>query len=260
MKKTFNVQFFYYELMNNVLNGFSMFFGIAFPMILSFIISIQIKSSVPQSMMKDTLTSVAIGFSLIIPLATGFIGYTANYATELESHIPDRLYLFGFSQTTLLVYKILAALVFLTSGLIIFAIFEYIALGIALPSLKGFLVMIVIYYVFSIIMLVFAHGISNLVRKFGLAYAITMVFYFGFMILSGMMGISVHALPNALQIVSKMLPTRYFVEEGILDLYKGLDYNLAPLLQSLLLWAAIAVLVLWISYYYHGRKKAERYK
>jgi len=93
-----------------------------------------------------------------------------------------------------------------------------------------------------------AHGIANLVKKFGLTYLITMILYFGMMILSGMMGITVDQLPKGVKVVSNLLPSTYF-NKDFYTVWVGKSYNYGPMIQSYIFMMAIAGILLFIMTY-----------
>lgn len=249
-------QFFVYELRNALGNGFSLFFGIAFPIILSLLISKGALKDVPEAVLPQATTSVFLGIGMVIPMATMFIGYAANYASELEANVPDRLYLFGFSQKTLFSAKLMANILFLTIGLLLYVIVDYAALPLLAPTTGSLFGTLILFYLFAALLFCLAHGISNLCRKFGTTYGITMTLYFGMMLFSGLMGIDVEALPSGVRLVSNLLPTTYVGNLSFVQFWEGKEYNASLLIQSIIFLGACSALVLIGSFYKRRRRHA----
>lgn len=242
-----------YELLNNLYNGYSFFFGCLFPILLSNVIAISIRKQAPADMQSEALTSLFIGMSMIIPLATLFLGYAATYANELEKDVPTRLSLHGISQKRLFLGKLAANYVFLTFCVVLYLVGTLLTLNIAKPTLAGAVAWILILYLLSAFFLIMAHGIANWIRKFGITYGIVMGIYFILMILSGMMGISNKDLPKFLQSIAKLIPLSH-MQNNFVDFWMGKSYNFGPLIQSLIFFGAISLLILLISFKVRGRK------
>jgi ABC-2 type transport system permease protein len=235
-----------YELRNIVGNIFVIIFGVIFPMFMSALFSIVLKSQVPEEMYSRTVTSIFITMSMIIPMAVLLIGYAANYSQELEKDIPLRLNLFGFSEKTMLLSKMIAYLIFTTVAFLLYVLFDVFMLKLQVPKLSSALCLIAALYAISIILFVLAHGLATFFRKFGPTYAISMILYFGIMILCGMMGVTVDQLPKTLRAMAKVLPMSY-ISNDFIDFWQGGKYNFAPLLQSFLFFGAISFIVLILS-------------
>ena len=84
-----------YEVLNNLYNGYSFFFGAVFPIFLMVMISKGALNDVPAEAKLEATASILIGMSMIIPLSTMFLGYAASFSNELEKDVPTRLSLFG---------------------------------------------------------------------------------------------------------------------------------------------------------------------
>ena len=125
----------------------------------------------------------------------------------------------------------------------------YLTLGIAAPTLMGFILTVLVYFVIGVILFMLAHGIANFFRKFGPAYGVSMTLYFVFMILGGMMGIRQNQLPPALRFVSKLLPLSY-VSEDLYVVWLGKSYNWMPLIQSLLFLGGVSAIIMLLSFRY----------
>lgn len=246
--KRCNVSLIIYEVRNISGNLFTHFFGIVFPIVMSLVISNVAIEDVPVSMKQQVVTSIVITMSLIIPMAIMFIGYAANYSQEVERNVPTRMYLFGFSEKSVMFAKVIAQLIFLTGAMLIYAVAEVMFLDIQKPDVLSLICLIVCLYLLAVIFFLFAHGISNLFKKFGPTYAVTMTMYFLVMMLSGMMGIQSNQLPEPIKTVAYTLPTTYISNEFI-DFWQGQHYNFMPLIQSFLFFGALAGIVVMLSYY-----------
>ena len=108
-------------------------------------------------------------------------------------------------------------------------------------------------YLISAFCLALAHGIANMIRRFGITYGIVMAVYFTIMGLGGMMGVRLKDLPVGLQTVSKLFPFTHF-GNGYIDFWMGKTYNFAPLVQSLIFFTAVSIGIMMISFRIRGRK------
>ena len=245
-KKQLNWSLVQYELRNIAGNMFVIFFGVIFPILMSVLFSFIFKQQVPKEAYSQAVTSVFITMSMIIPMAVLLIGYAANYSQELEKDIPLRLNLFGFKERTMLAAKMLAYLIFTTGAFALYVTVDVIMLDLQIPKLSSAICLIVSLYVLSVFLFVLSHGIATFFKKFGPTYAVSMLLYFGFMILCGMMGISVDQLPKGLLIVAKLFPMSY-ISSDFISFWQGGSYNFIPLIQSYLFFGAVCFIILILS-------------
>ena len=246
-KKQLNLRLVQYELRNIAGNMFVIFFGVFFPIMMSILFSFVLKKQVPEEMYPQAITSIFITMSMIIPMAVLLIGYATNYSQELEKDIPLRLNLFGFRERSMLVAKMIAYLIFTTGAFLIYAIVDIIMLDIQVPKFSSAICLILSLYALSVILFVLAHGIATIFRKFGPTYAVSMLLYFGFMILCGMMGVAVEQLPKGLNVIAKAFPMSY-ISSDFVDFWQGGKYNFAPFIQSYLFFGAISFIILFLSF------------
>jgi ABC-2 type transport system permease protein len=251
--KGFNLRLFLYEVRNIKGNIFVIIFGIFFPIIMS-IISVKVfLKEVPDEMMAEAVARVFITMSIVIPMATVFIGYAATFSQEIENKIPMRMRIFGYSEKSLLLAKMAANLFFLTIGLIIYTVADFAFIGIPMPSPSAACILILSLYALSVVFFVLAHGLALIFRKFGPTYAVTMVFYFGSMILCGMFGSMPSQFPRPLQFFAYLLPMSY-MSEDFADFWKGGSYNFVPFIQAFLFFAAISCIILVLAIRKNDRK------
>jgi len=243
-----------YEFKNNLNNGYSFFFGALFPLLLLFLISRSITSDVPQDLQKEVMSSLFLTMSMIVPLASMFLGYSATYANELEKNVPLRLNLFGIKQSKLFFTKLKANYIFLTFCLLVFCLSIFIV-KIQIPTIPAFLVWLLVIYIFSAFLIALAHGLATLIGTFGPTYGVAMGIYFLIMILSGMMGMSVTDLPEFIQPLARLLPPTQ-IGLDFVDFWMGKSYNFAPLIQSLIFFGAISLIVLLLSFRKKSRKNS----
>lgn len=251
MKKS-NLYLIKYELKNNLYNGYSFFFGAIFPMMLLILISRSITSDVPAFVQAKIITGLFLTMSMIVPLASVFLGYAASYANEREKNIPQRLNLYGIKQSRLFTSKLIANYLFLTFCLLVYCLSLFLV-KIETPHIIPLLVWILVLYVFSAFLLALAHGIANMIKSFGPTYGVVMGIYFVIMILSGMMGVSIDNLPKFIQPISHLLPTSQFNKEFV-KYWMGGSYNFVPLIKSMLFFGAISFIILLISFKVGSRK------
>lgn len=252
-KKTFKYLL-KYELLNNLYNGYSFFFGVLFPLFMLHILSFALTKKIPVSAQTEVNTQLFLGMSMLLPLAAVFLSYAASYSNELEKDIPSRLNLYGLSQKTLFTAKLAANFIFLTAGLIIYVLFSFPFIKIAAPTVGAVVIWLFMLYLLASILLVLAHGIANLIRKFGITYGIVMALYFATMILSGLMGLDVKDLPGFLKPLSKMLPSTH-IGNYYIDYWMGRSYNFGPIISAFIFTGSICIITLLISFKVRGRKK-----
>ncbi|MDF2541736.1 MAG: type transporter [Herbinix sp.] len=245
-KKQLNWRLVQYELRNITGNIFVIFFGVFFPIMMSILFSFVFKKQVPEEMYPKTITAIFITMSMIIPMAVLLIGYAANYSQELEKDIPLRLSLFGFREKTMLTAKMIAYLIFTTLAFVLYMVTDVLMLDIQIPKFSSAICLIVSLYALSVVLFVLSHGLASIFRKFGPTYAVSMLLYFGFMILCGMMGVTVDQLPKVLNVIAKVLPMSY-ISSDFIDFWQGGDYNFAPFIQSFLFFGAISFIILILS-------------
>ncbi len=235
-----------YELRNIAGNIFVIIFGVIFPIMMSALFSFVFKEQVPEEMYSKMITGIFITMSMIIPLAVLLIGYAANFSQELEKDVPLRLNLFGFRERTVLAARMIAYLIFTTAALMLYIGSDLLMLDIQMPKLSSAIYFILCLYALSVILFVLSHGLALIFRKFGPTYAVSMFLYFGFMILCGMMGVSVDMLPQSLKAIARVFPMSY-ISSDFVEFWQGGSYNFAPLVQAFLFFGAISFLVLIIS-------------
>ena len=115
-----------FELRNITGNPYVHLFGIAMPILMSYIV---IRAACAEAADPETIavisTSVFLGMGTIIPLAIALMGYAATRAQEMEKGIPERLELFGISSRTTLHNRIAAELIFILAVFILYFISHY---------------------------------------------------------------------------------------------------------------------------------------
>lgn len=252
-EKKCNLNLVLYELRNICGNFFVHFFGIVFPILLSVILIKAVEKQVPNMIRAEAITSIVISMSLVCPMAIVLIGYAANYSQEVEKGIPLRMRLFGYKEKSMILAKIIAQLIFLTIALAIYGIAEMLLVDLMKPAISSLLCLIGCLYLLAVIFFIISHAITELLKKFGATYAVTMSLYFLFMILCGMMGVRTEQFPKALQTVAKMLPMTY-ISNDFVDFWQGGSYNFAPLIQSFFFLLAVSIILLMLSFYKNKRE------
>jgi hypothetical protein len=248
-KNKISAQMIQYELRNVAGNPFVHIFGIGFPIMLSILISKSVGTSLTdKSYLTEVITSIFLGIGGIIPLATILMGYSSTCSQEIEKEIPLRMKLFGFSEKFTVINRLIAEFIYMTVAFALYFASGKCFLKIATPKVSGFLIYSICIYLFAGILFILAHAIANLVKKFGLTYMITMLIYFGMMILGGMMGMTLDQMPSGLKIISNLLPSTYF-NKDFYTVWMGKHYNFAPMIQSYIFFFAIAGILIFIMSY-----------
>ena len=220
-----------FELRNITGNPYVHLFGIAMPILMSYIV---IRAACAEAADPETIavisTSVFLGMGTIIPLAIALMGYAATRAQEMEKGIPERLELFGISSRTTLHNRIAAELIFILAVFILYFIYGCLFLTIKAPALSGITIYTACMLALTVIFLCIAHGIATFLKKFGPTYCLVMIFYFAIMLFSGMMGLSYDSMPTGVQTIAKLLPTTYITND-IYTIWTGERYRYAGMLQ-----------------------------
>ena len=243
-----------YEFLNTLYNGYAFFFGAIFPVILIHMIIAGALSDVPKEYINEAVTQLFIGMAMYIPLASIFLSHSATYSNELDKNIPERLVLFGFSEQKILLNKLVSNYIFLTFCMLIYILGTLPFIDIVKPSFSAISIWILCVYILAGILLILAHGIATLIRKFGPTYGVSMAFYFTTLILGGYMGLPVSKLPKGLRYISDLLPTTQLGND-YLDFWVGRDYNFGPLIQSMIFFFALSSAILIIAFKVRGRKR-----
>lgn len=247
-KKKCSLRMIRYELRNINGNFMPHFFGIVFPNIMSLLFASIFGKQVPEAMRQETVVSMVICMSLIIPMSIMFLGYGALYSQEVENGIPLRMRLFGFEEKSLITAKIIAHLFFLTLALMIYAVVQALALDIPKPAFSSLLCLLVSLYLIGVIFLVIVHAMANLFRRFSVTFGVSMFSYFLLMMITGMMGISTDQLPKVLQRIAGVFPLTYIAND-FAGFWQGGSYNFMPYLQSCIFMGAAAGILLMYAQY-----------
>ncbi len=248
-KNRISLKMIQYELRNVLGNPFVHIFGFAFPIMMSIIFTKSISGDITDnSYMGEVVTSIFLGMGTIIPMATILIGYASTCSMDIEKGIPLRMKLFGFNEKYTIINRLIAEFIYMTVVYPIYIAVGLVVIKISAPSALGLIIYSACLYALAVSLFIMAHAIANLVKKFGLTYMITMSIYFGIMIFSGMMGVTVDKLPRGMQVVSNLLPTTYFTK----DFYKawiGKAYNFVPMIQAYIFMFAISGILAFVMIY-----------
>jgi len=237
-----------YELRNINGNFMVHFFGIIFPILMSVILSKAVGEQVPKEVRREAVTTIMLTMTLVMPMSIMLIGYGALYSQEVERGIPMRMHLFGFSEKSVMMAKIIAHLIFLTISYVVFGVFQILFMDIQKPAFSSFLCLLISLYLMGILFLIIAHSISNIFKKFGITFGMVMFLYFVFMILCGMMGLRMEQLPEIMQKIAKTLPMSY-ISYDFIEFWQGGSYNFMPFIQSFIFFGAVSGILLLFSYY-----------
>ena len=163
-----------YEFLNTLYNGYSIFFGTIFPILLIHLISRSVLKNVPENMKSEVITTIFMGMAMLIPLASIFLSHASTYSNELDKRVPERILLFGFSEKDIFLNKLISYSIFLTLCLGIYLLGTIPFFNLKIPTLKAGIIWILGIYVLSGIMMALAHGLATMIRKFGPTYGVSM--------------------------------------------------------------------------------------
>ncbi|MDE7310394.1 MAG: ABC transporter permease [Eubacterium sp.] len=236
-----------YELLQVIGNPYVHIFGVGLPIMFAIIITKVALAEVPgEEWAPMVTTSIYLGMGALIPMAVLLMGYSVSYAQELSKGIPERMQLFGIKKSVQLCNRALSQLLFLLFAFLIFFTSGYLLSELQRPTMHGLAVYILCMLAFSMICLALAHGLACICRNFGKTYCVSMILYFAFMILGGMMGISYEDLPAWAQAVAKLLPVTY-INKDFYKIWTGESYHYMPMLQSFLFLGAVSGILLFFA-------------
>ena len=258
MRKLITRQMLMFEFRNIIRNPYIHIFGVGMPIMMMILICRVVTSQIPdETILANAVTSVFLGLGTMIPMATVLIGYGADHARELEKEIPLRMELFGIKVGMSLCNNIVAEMIFMSISFILYFVVGFCFVGVNTPTVGGLLIYFVCILVLSIILFGLSYAISSLLKKFGTTYCVTMLLYFAFMILGGMMGISYDTLPEGLKLIAKLLPITY-INRDFYMVWNGEQYNFMPMVQAFLMLGAVSGILLFLAVKHMARKRHRR--
>lgn len=250
-KKTVTLSMILYELRNITGNPFIHIFGVGMPVFMSiFIIHIATGELPDSSMVKEASTSIFLGIGSLIPMASILMGYSVRQAQDLEKGIPQRLLLFGIKNSVTICNRAISEGIFMTAAFIIYFLAGSFFTDLQAPVLPGVLAYIICMLVFSVFCFILAHAIAALAKKFSITYCVSMLLFFAFMILGGLMGVSYDNMPDIMKALARLLPVTY-MNRDFFKIWTGEKYNFVPMIQSYLFFGAFSGILLFIA----SRKK-----
>jgi ABC-2 type transport system permease protein len=261
-----------YELRNTYGNSIALFFSLIFPIFMSVLFAnvVFANDGIPAAQMGNIKTAIFLAYMTLIPLAMMFIGYAATYSQELEQNVPLRLNLFGISRNTIFLAKFISYMLSMLASIAIYAAVDpNMIQGISAPVNFGAAAIVVgIMVLLGAIMLIMAHSIASMTKKFSRTYGITMTLYFGMMILGGMMGVQVSQLTGVWKNIANLLPITYIGNGGLAAIWHGAaaydmnkgtftagNYDPSALIWSFVVFALAAAALFGLSLYVDRRKK-----
>lgn len=242
-----------YELRNILGNPFVHIFGVALPVLLSILITKTSTTDLPQEVYAEVATTVFLGISTIIPLASILMGYSVLCAQEIEKQVTLRMKLFGVSEKSIIISRLIAEYIYILVAFLLYFLVSGSIIKIEPPKAAGLFAYFICLTCFCFVLFMIAHSLANLIKRFGATYAVSMAIYFGSMILSGMMGMTVDKFPKGVQRISNLLPTTY-LNSDFYDVWVAKDYNYMPLIQSFIFVFAIAGIMVFLMFYENRRK------
>lgn len=246
-RKLLSLSMVLFELRNVTGNPFTHIFGVGMPTMMMILITMIGRKELPDGEMFSMFsTTVFLSIGALIPLATILMGYAVSQAQEMEKGIPQRMELFGISLKITLVNRIVAELIYMLMAFLVYSIFGVLFIDIKKPVFSGVCAYTVCTIVLAVIYFIMAHAIANFFRKFGPAYCVAMLLYFVFMIFGGLMGLEYESMPKGMRAVARLLPITY-IKRDFGTVWEGEGYDFMPLIQSLLFFAALSGVMLFIS-------------
>lgn len=257
----FNRYHFKYEVYGILSNFVSMFFSFIFPILITCLIGYGIgRIDAPDYIKQEIVSRIFVGNMVMIPLSICLISYATFFATEIENHMIQRLELFGISQMDIFLHRFLAYFLYITFSTTVYILVVRRILDIYQAPIFRYVVLLLCYLFFGIILLMISHGISILVGRMSFAYSLTMMLYFGMLIIGGNMGIQVKDFPKVLQMIAKTNIVTYFstnLKGSIISYWLGKSNQIYMTIYVLLIWFLVALFFLYLVTRY--RKKNPLY-
>ncbi len=219
-----------YELLTIIRGGYVLAFALILPCVLFVLVGVSVVSEVPEAFKERVFAELFFGFSTLIPLAGVLLGHGANYSREYENNVPQRLNLFGIPSRKLIISKLVSQLIFVLFAFFVYFVFA-IFMGVKIDAPIVIFSMLILLLVQSLSLFFLAHGIVCIFKKFGPTYAVSMICYFLFMIVSGNMGIRMDMLPEFAR----------FIGEKILPFIQYTEFNASLLNGGTLDWGSLFI-------------------
>lgn len=246
-QKIITPQMLKFQMLNILGNPYVHIFGVGLPVVLALLITKVAATELQDARIAPVVsTSIYLGMGTLIPMAVLLMGYSVSYAQELSKGIPERMQLFGIRKSALFCNQLIVQMLFLTAAFLIFFLSGCLFSDIERPTASGLICYILCMTVFSIICLSLAHGIACICHSFGKTYCVSMILYFAFMILGGMMGITYENLPEWAQTVAKLLPVTY-INRDFYEIWAGKTYDFMPMIQSFLFFGSVSGVILFFA-------------
>lgn len=247
-----NKYIFKFEIRLLLQNFSSIFFGVVFPILMSFLVISGLKN-IPQSHLNEVKKGIIVTLSIISPLSIFMIGLSAVFSKDLEEGVYDRLDLFSINHLQMAKYKFAVYFVFwMICNAIYFVVIKTgLKVDIAFVSIAKHTMFATFIAVSSFLI---GYSICLLSKKFAIAFPLTMGIYFLSMILGGMMGIQVEDMPACLRKIAEFFPISHFSSyDYVNEIAKGSKLNYS-FLQSLVVLVLFSAILFWISLYKNKRK------
>jgi len=243
-----------YEIRNNLGNFMSMIFGFLMPLFMTILIFHAYKGQMPKDLVGDFATQMYLTNLIMIPMAMILIGFASMCSQEIEQGVTKRLELFGYVYRKQMVVKFWAQFIIVVIAIFLYSIIICVILPVNAPKFGSLFAYLICFLALIVLVYLIAYAIAMLTQKFSAAFGITMTLYFGIMILSGMMGVTADKFPKPVRNVAELLPTTRMIEV-FPDSWSTSLGNVAPLIQSFLLWYGVAGILLFLVARKNSRKK-----
>lgn len=230
-----------YEIKNYLNNLMGLCYLIVLPLGLALLFAL-ITEGGPN---PATSTYLLIMFSSLVPIAATF-NHAGNYANELESGAVQRFKLFGYSESKMLLTKLLVNLIFISVALVIYFGVLFLALNIQPPTPAAFVTLIAFLYILSAVLFIFMHATATLCGNFSITYGVTLIMLFVFMLLGKMMNVD-------LGTVSCIFPV-YHLNKGFLAFWNGGGFNFVPLILSTVGFLIFSVALMALSIFVNKKR------
>ncbi len=231
--------------MTIITSPLNMIFSLFFPVLMLQIMYNAILGDIPEIAVETFGVTLFISYLLIIPMALILMGFSTDTADQRTRGILERLNLFGFSYRKIIFHKVAANICML-----LFCIIVYIGIGSAVipiptPNVSTLIITILALSLLTLLLFLMGSTIALTVPNNGTAISVAMIIYFALMIFSGLMGVSPTKMPEAIQVISKTLPT-YYISQKLPAYWVSGGFNSGKLFLYLLIYISIFSALLFL--------------
>ncbi|GMA69520.1 hypothetical protein GCM10025879_07660 [Leuconostoc litchii] len=171
-----------FELQNLLGNMITLIFGFAFAPMMALVFGSSY-SHIPQA-----LNQLYLSFFCTIPLSMVFVGFGSLFSQEMEQGFTLRAELLGYSRVSQAVHKFISLTVFVLLSSVLYSWIFLSHFDLSWPSWSIIIQMAVFQVLNTAVYFMIVFILTIILKKFSRVYGISMISYFGIMIVCNIMG------------------------------------------------------------------------